>query len=176
FDVYAIGSLDNARFVGGANYAHILRNPEFWTALRNTLYFVLVGGPASVLVSLVAALLLNAKLARWKSFFRTVYFTPVVTTIVAIAIVWRYLYHPKYGLLNHALSSVGLGPIDWLGDPHWAMPAVILLSVWRTFGYNMLIFIAGLQAIPEDLYEAAPIDRTRAWPACPPVPVPRPPP
>src|SRR5262249_33634004 len=163
FDVYAIGSLDNARFVGGANYAHILRNPEFWTALRNTLYFVLVGGPASVLVSLVAAILLSAKLARWKSFFRTVYFTPVVTTLVAVAIVWRYLYHPKYGLLNHALSSFGLGPVDWLGDPHWAMPAVILLSVWRNFGYNMLIFVAGLQAIPEDLYEAAAIDGAGAW-------------
>jgi multiple sugar transport system permease protein len=163
FDIYAIGALENARFVGGANYAWLLRNPEFWNALANTLYFAGVGAPLAVVVSLVAALFLNAKLVRARSFFRTIYFVPVVTTLVAVAIVWRYLYHPRYGLLNAALGWFGVGPIDWLGDPRWAMPAVILLAVWRTFGYNMLIFVAGLQSIPEERYEAAAIDGASAW-------------
>src|SRR5690606_37581883 len=80
------------------------------------------------------------------------------TTLVAVAIVWRYLYHPQYGLLNYVLGRFGIGPIDWLGDPRWAMPAIILLAVWKNFGYNMLIFIAGLQNIPAELYEAAELD------------------
>ena len=158
FDLYAIGSPGAARFVGLRNYLQALTNPVFWIALKNTLYFVLVGGPLAVVVSLGAALLVNARLVRLKGLFRTIFFAPVVTTLVAVAIVWRYLYHPHYGLLNHALGVVGIGPIDWLGDPHWAMPAIILLAVWKNFGYNMLIFIAGLQSIPSEQYEAAAID------------------
>jgi multiple sugar transport system permease protein len=163
FDIYAIGSLDTARFVGLGNYADLLDNPLFWTALRNTLYYVLVGGPLSVAISLAAAVLLNSPRLRFRSFFRTVYFAPVVTTLVAVAIVWRYLYHPRYGLLNHVLGWIGVDPIDWLGDPRWAMPAIILLAIWKTFGYNMLIFLAGLQTIPEELYEAAAIDGAGPW-------------
>ena len=158
FDIYAIGSPSVARFVGLDNYIWLLQNGTFWAALGNTLKFVLLGGPLSIAVSLGAAMLLNAKLVRMRSFFRTVYFAPVVTTLVSVAIVWRYLYHPKYGLLNYVLGLVGINPIDWLGDPHWAMPAIILLAVWKNFGYNMLIFLAGLQTIPESLYEAANID------------------
>jgi multiple sugar transport system permease protein len=158
FDIYAVGDLDNARFVGLRNYAELLRNPLFWTAIQNTFYFALIGGPLTVAVSLGAALLVNAKATRFKALFRTVYFIPFVTTLVAVAIVWRYLYHPQYGLLNYALGWFGVAPINWLGDPKWAMPAIILLAVWKNFGYNMLIFIAGLQAIPDELYEAAAID------------------
>ncbi len=158
FDIYAVGDLANARFVGVRNYTALLDNPLFWKALKNTFYFALVGGPLTVAVSLGAALLVNAKIVRFKSVFRTLYFVPFVTTLVAVAIVWRYLYHPQYGLLNYALGAFGIGPINWLGDPKWAMPAIILLAVWKNFGYNMLIFIAGLQSIPEELYEAASID------------------
>jgi multiple sugar transport system permease protein len=158
FDIYAVGDLANARFVGARNYTALLDNPLFWTALQNTFYFALVGGPLTVAVSLGAALLVNAKIVRYKSVFRTLYFVPFVTTLVAVAIVWRYLYHPQYGLLNYALGAFGVEPINWLGDPDWAMPAIILLAVWKNFGYNMLIFIAGLQSIPEELYEAASID------------------
>jgi multiple sugar transport system permease protein len=158
FDLYAIGDLANARFVGVRNYAQLLQTSLFWTALKNTFYFALIGGPLSVAASLGAALLLNAKLVRFKGFFRTVYFIPFVTTLVAVAIVWRYLYHPRYGLLNYVLGLVGIPPIDWLGDPTWAMPAIILMAVWKNFGYNMLICIAGLQSIPEELYEAARLD------------------
>ncbi len=158
FDIYAVGDLGNARWVGLRNYARLLESPLFWQTLKNTFYFALVGGPLSIAVSLGAALLLNAKLVRFKGLFRTVYFAPFVTTLVAVAIVWRYLYHTRYGLLNYVLGGFGIGPIDWLGDPTWAMPAIILMAVWKSFGYNMLIFIAGLQAIPEELYEAARID------------------
>jgi multiple sugar transport system permease protein len=120
--------------------------------------FVIIGGPLSLGVSLAAALLLNSKAIRLRGLFRTIYFAPVVTTLVSVAIVWRYLYHPKYGLLNFLLGLVNIGPIDWLGDPHYAMPAIIFLAVWKNFGYNMLIFVAGLQVIPQDLYEAAALD------------------
>jgi multiple sugar transport system permease protein len=163
FDIYAIGRPDVARFVGLGNYAQVLANPLFWKALLNTFYFVVVGGPLSVLVSLVAAMLVSARLVRWQGLFRSIFFMPVVTTLVAVAIVWRYLYHPQYGLLNWALGLVHLGPVDWLGSPHWAMPAIILLAVWKNFGYNMLIFVAGLQSIPEELYEAASLDGASWW-------------
>jgi multiple sugar transport system permease protein len=163
FDIYALRTLENARIVGFDNYVALLRDPLFWTALRNTLYFVLVGGPLSVAVSLGAALLVSARLVRFKGFFRTVYFAPVVTTLVAVAVVWRYIYHPRFGLLNYALGFLGIDPIDWLGDPVWAMPSIILLAVWKNFGYNMVIFIAGLQAIPDYLYEAAELDGAGPW-------------
>ena len=163
FDIYAVGAPETARFVGLKNYVFLLSNGTFWKAVGNTLQFVLVGGPLSLATSLAAALLLNAKLVRLRGLLRTIYFAPVVTTLVSVAIVWRYLYHPRYGLLNHLLGLVGVDPIDWLGDPHWAMPAIILLGVWKNFGYNMLIFIAGLQVIPQDLYEAASIDGAGPW-------------
>ena len=158
FDLYALADLGNLRFVALGNYLELLRTPLFWKAFGNTAYFVFVGGPLSVAVSLGAALLVNARLLRFKALWRTVFFAPVVTTLVAVAIVWRYLYHTHYGFLNYALGVFGLGPIDWLGDPTWAMPAIILLAVWKNFGYNMIIFLAGLQAIDPQLYEAAQID------------------
>ena len=162
FDIYAVASPANTRFVGLGNYAELLQNPLFWTAVGNTLYFVVVGGPLSVAVSLGAALLVNSKLTRAKGFFRAVYFVPVVTTLVAVAVIWRYLYDPRFGLLNYGLHFLGIRPIDWLGNPHWAMPSIILMTVWKNFGYNMLIFVAGLQAISQDLYDAALVDGASA--------------
>ena len=158
FDIYALADLGNLRFVGLQNYWQLLHNPLFWKALGNTLYFVVVGVPLSIAMSLGAALLLHSKLGWFKPFFRTAYFAPVVTTVVAVAVIWKYLFHTRYGLVNWALSFLGVDPIDWLGDPHWAMPMIILFAVWKNFGYNMIIILAGLQSIPEDLYEAARID------------------
>ena len=163
FDLYSIADLGNTRFVGLKNYHDLATSPLFWTALRNTLYFVAVGGPLSAAMSLFAAVLVNAKLVRFKPFFRSAFFAPWVTTLVAMALVWRYIYHPQYGLLNAALGVIGIGPVDWLGDPHWSMPSLILLSVWKNFGYNMLVFLAGLQSIPQELYEAAALDGAGAW-------------
>ncbi len=158
FDLYALADWRNLRFVGFGNYTELLQTPLFWKSLGNTFYFVIVGVPLSIGVSLGAALLLNAPVARFRAFFRTALFAPVVTTLVAVAVIWRYLFHSSYGLVNWALGHVGIAPIDWLGDPQWAMPTIILLAVWKNFGYNMVIFLAGLQAIPQDLYEAARID------------------
>ena len=163
FDIYALADPGNLRFVGLGNYVGLLQNPLFWKSLGNTLYFVIVGVPLSVAMSLGAALLLHSKVGRLKPFFRTAYFAPVVTTVVAVAVIWRYLFHTKYGLVNWGLSTLGIDAIDWLGDPRWAMPTIILFAVWKNFGYNMIIFLAGLQSIPEDLYEAARIDGANTW-------------
>ena len=163
FDLYALASLDNLRFVGLANYWHTLNRPLFWQALGNTIYFVVLGVPLSIVVSLGCAVLLQSKLARFKPLLRTALFAPVVTTLVAVAVVWRYLFHARYGWINQLLGSFGIDPIDWLGDPHWSMPAIIVFAAWKNFGGNMIIFIAALQAIPDDLYEAARLDGAKAW-------------
>jgi len=163
FDLYTLGDVHNLRFVALRNYRELLANPIFWTAFGNTLYFALVGGPLTVAISLIAALLVNSRLTRWKALFRTVYFAPVVTTLVAVSVVFKYLYHPRFGLINLALGAMHLPQPDWLGDPHFAMPAIILLAAWKGFGYTMIIFIAGLQTIPGELYEAARLDGAGQW-------------
>ncbi len=163
FDLYAIGDPTSVRFVGLANYGHALTNADSWNALRVTLAYAFIGAPLSVAVSLAAALLVDARSTRFKPFFRAVYFAPVVTTLVAVAIVWRYLYQPQYGLMNAFLARFGVPRIDWLGDPHWAMPSIIVLSVWKNFGYNLLIFVAGLQNVPKELHEAAQLDGATGW-------------
>ncbi len=163
FDIYALADLRNLRFVGLDNYVNLLQTPLFWQALANTGFFVLVGVPLSIAASLGAALLLNSSLVRFSAFFRTALFAPVVTTLVAVAVVWRYLLHARYGLINHGLAQLGIDPIDWLGNPYLAMPAIALMSAWKNFGYNMIILLAGLQAIPKDLYEAASIDGASKW-------------
>ncbi len=162
FDIYAIADPANLRLVWLHNYVQLLRTPLFWTALGNTLYFVVVGVPLSITVSLATALLLESELARLKAVFRTALFAPVVTTVVAVAVVWRNLLHTRYGWINHALGALGIAPIDWFGDPHWSMPAIILFAVWKNFGINMIIFVAALQAIPRELYEAARIEGASA--------------
>lgn len=161
FDLYGVADLGNVRLIGLDNYRRLFATPLFWTSLRNTGLFVVVGGPLSIAVSLGTALLLNARLARAPGVFRTALFAPVVTTVVAVAVIWRYLFHTRYGFLNYVLGWFGIDAVDWLGDPHWSMPAMIVFAVWKNFGYNMIIFVAGLQAIPGELYEAARIDGAR---------------
>lgn len=163
FDLYALADPLNLRWVGFDNYTELLQRPLFWQAMGNTLYFVIVGVPLSILVSLSAAVLLQDAAARATAFFRTALFAPVVTTVVAVAVIWRYLFHTRYGWINYALDGIGIAPVDWLGDPQWAMPTLILFAVWKNFGYNMIILLAGLQAIPADLYEAARIDGANRW-------------
>jgi multiple sugar transport system permease protein len=163
YDLYALADIRNLRFVALSNYWALLQRPLFWSALGHTVYFVAVGVPLSMAASLGSALLLNSPLARAKPFFRTALFAPVVTTVVAMAVIWRYLFNTKYGMANFVLGHLGIHPIDWLGDPHWAMPTIIAFAVWKNFGYNMIIFLAGLQAIPIDLYEAARIDGASPW-------------
>ena len=131
FDIYAIANPSTTRFVGLANYQKLLHSPEFWQALKNTFYFALVGGPITIAVSLGTALLLNAKLVRFKSFFRTIYFTPFVTTLVAVAIVWRYLYHTRYGLLNYTLGHFG-PKTKWPRCSRRAAPRLTVSSTPKT--------------------------------------------
>ncbi|MFZ4653397.1 MAG: sugar ABC transporter permease [Methylococcus sp.] len=163
FDLYALARWDHLRLIGFENYRHLLNDPLFFLALKNTFYFVAIGAPLSVSASLLTALLINQRRVRGQGFFRTVFFLPVVTTLVAVAVVWRYLYHPRLGLLNYVLSLLGIEPIDWLGDPQWAMPSLIIMAVWKNFGFNMVIFIAGLKSIPRRLYEAAEVDGAGAF-------------
>ncbi len=163
FDLYALADLSTLRFVGLGNYARLLGTPLFWEALGRTLYFVVVGVPLSLGLSLGAALLLHSRFARWQPLFRTALFAPVVTTVVAVAVIWRYLLHTRYGLVNEALAAVGIAPVDWLGDPRWAMPSIIVFAAWKNFGYNMVILLAALQAVPRELYESARVDGAGGW-------------
>ncbi|HET7816338.1 MAG TPA: sugar ABC transporter permease [Sphingomicrobium sp.] len=163
FDLYALADIQDLRFIGLGNYGELLQTPLFWKALGNTFYFVIVGVPLSIALSLAAAMLLNGVASALVGLFRTALFAPVVTTLVAVAVIWRYLLHTRYGMINYGLERLGIDPVDWLGDPNWAMPAIIFFAVWKNFGYNMVILLAGLQTIPNDLYEAARIDGANAW-------------
>ncbi len=157
-NIKTITSFFNFHFVGFANYVKLFKDEIFWKSFFNTFYFVLVGGPLTILAALFSALLLNKSIVKAKSLFRTIYFLPVVTTIVAIAVVWRMLYEPRLGLINWVLSLVSIQGPDWLNSTVFAMPAIIVMASWKGFGINMLILVAGLQAIPRELYEASQID------------------
>jgi multiple sugar transport system permease protein len=146
------------KLIGIANYRKLLTNdPVFRQVMINTVYFV--GGvvPLDVVCSLGLALLLNRPI-RAMGIYRAIYFVPVVTSLIAVAIVWQWLYHTDVGLINYALAGVGLPKVNWLGSIEWAMPAVIFMSTWKAMGYYAVIFLAGLQGIPQHLYEAADID------------------
>lgn len=144
-------------FVGLVNFRALWADPEFWRALRHTFGFLLGYIPLVMLCGLGAALALNARIPG-RGFFRAVYFLPVVTAWVAVALVWKWLLNPGYGLVNHLLGLAGVAGPAWLFDPGWAMPAVVLTSVWKDTGFVMAILLAGLQNIPREYYEAAAID------------------
>jgi multiple sugar transport system permease protein len=153
----------NLRFVGIDNYLRLTTSPLFWRALGNTVWFVVFGTPLAIAASLAAALILNAKTLRWRPIWRVALFAPYVTTLVATAVVWRYLLHTRYGLINYALGAIGVPPVDWLGSPTASLPAILIFVVWKIFGYNMLIFLAVLQTVPEELYDAAKVDGAGPW-------------
>jgi multiple sugar transport system permease protein len=153
-----------ARFVGLRNFTLLFQDPVFYKSLRNTAYFAAVVVPLQAGLALVLALLVNAKV-RGVNFFRTVYFLPVVTSMVVVSLLWTFLYRQD-GLVNHVISGLTLGHVhgpDWLGDPATAMPAIILMSVWQGVGFHMIIWLAGLQTIPAELYEAADLDGAARW-------------
>jgi multiple sugar transport system permease protein len=149
------------QWIGLENYRVSLQTDVFWQTWRNTIYYVVASVAGSMVLSLILALALNEKL-RGVTFYRGIYFLPVVTSAVAVSIVWRWLYNPDFGLLNVLLTSVGLPALPWLNSLTWAMPSVIIMSVWHTLGYNMVIFLAGLQGIGDHFYEAAEIDGANA--------------
>jgi multiple sugar transport system permease protein len=149
-------------WVGVSNYQDIVDDEFFWRALVNTTTFTAWSIPLSMAIGLGLALLLNQKL-RGLGVYRTIYYLPVVTSMVAVAMIWIQLFDPLYGVISNSLETIGIKGIDWLGDPNLAMPTVIVVSVWKVIGWNMLIYLAGLQGIPDYLKEAAAIDGANRW-------------
>jgi ABC-type sugar transport system permease subunit len=152
-----------ASFVGVQNYANLFSDAKFWKALGNTAYFVAVGVPLTLALGLVIANALSRGITRFRTAFRVGYYLPVITSIVAIAVVWRFLLNPDVGLINLLLQGLGIKGPDWLANPALAMPSIIAMAVWRNVGFAMVVFIAGMQAIPVVLYEAASIDGAGRW-------------
>lgn len=146
-------------FVGLNNYARLLEDTRFHQAVGNTLYYAIFSVPLTMALGLLIALLLNNQI-RARGLFRTLYYLPVVTPLVIAAIIWKWLYNGDYGLINYYLIQLGLidKPLLWLADPNLAMPSVILMSVWKGVGFHMVVYLAGLQAIPEELFDAAKVD------------------
>jgi multiple sugar transport system permease protein len=155
-----------ARPVGLDNFVTLFGDSVFWASLRNTAYFALVVVPVQAGLALILALLVNVKV-RGTNFFRTVYFVPVVTSMVVISLLWRFIYQPD-GLLNHLISGISFGHwhgTDWLNNPGTAMPAIMVMSIWQAVGFHMIVWLAGLQTISRDLYEAAALDGASGWKA-----------
>ncbi|WP_353952773.1 sugar ABC transporter permease [Knoellia sp. S7-12] len=148
--------------VGLDNYTRALSDPVFRKAMFNTAYFVLIGMPLTLGLALAAALALDKGIRRFRAVFRLGFYLPVITSIVAVAVVWRFLLQHESGLINTVLGWVGIDGPNWLGDPNWSMPGLIMMASWRNFGTPMIIFLAGLQSVPAMLHEAAKIDGASA--------------
>jgi multiple sugar transport system permease protein len=149
-------------FAGIGQYTHLFSDSRFIRSMVNTGYFVVVGIPLTMVVALALAVALNSGIRRFRTAFRVGFYTPVVCSIVAVAVVWRFILQPD-GLLNAALGAVGINGPDWLNSTTWAMPSMILMAVWRNMGTLMIIFLAGLQGVPEETLEAASVDGAGAW-------------
>ena len=149
-------------FNGFNNWADLLKDDLLWRAVLQTLYYAVASVTGATALSIALALALNQRL-KTIGFYRTFFFLPAVTSLVAIAMVWRWIYNTEFGVLNAFLGSLGINPVNWLGDPVLAMPAVILMSIWRSAGFNTVLFLAGLQGVPQEYYEAAEIDGASKW-------------
>ncbi|MEG8041992.1 sugar ABC transporter permease [Sphingomonas sp. LR59] len=163
YSIYALADWANLRFVGLGNFVDLFSTPLFWRAIGNTALFAVLGVPMAIGTSLAVALLLNDATVRWKPLWRVLLFAPYVTSIVATAVVWRFLFNERSGLINRALATIGAAPIDWLGNPHTSIPAILIFVTWKIFGYNMIVFTAALSAVPQDLMEAARLDGAGRW-------------
>lgn len=150
------------KYVGLQNYRELFADPTFIKVLGNTFVFSIVTVPVGIIISLFLAIALDQKLAGIR-FYRTAYFLPTITSMVAIAMVWQWIYNPDFGLLNYILGLVGIQGPNWLSSEKWAMPAVMITSVWKGLGFNMLLFLAGLQSINQTYYEAADIEGANWW-------------
>ena len=154
--------LSPPQWVGLDNYRELADDRLFWIALKNTLYFTGVSVPVTLILALGLAALMNRKI-RGIEALRAIYFFPVTASIVAVSLLWAWMYTPDFGIINYLLSYLGIPKINWLVDPRMAMPSVIIMSIWRGLGFNIVVFLAGLQSIPRDLYEAADLDGASGW-------------
>ncbi len=154
--------LTPVKWIGFENYQTLITDQVFWKVLWNTIYYTIGTVPAGIIISLFLAIALNQKIKGVK-IFRATYFLPVISSTVAVAVVWQWLYNPEFGLLNYLLALIGIEGPKWLTSTTWAMPAIIVTSIWKNLGFNMLLFLAGLQGIPETFYEAAQIDGANWW-------------
>ncbi|GIP16023.1 sugar ABC transporter permease [Paenibacillus montaniterrae] len=162
-DLGGLANFNSISFIGFENYVEVLKDPVFMKAIYNTIFYVVIGVPLVILFSLAIALLINLGTSRIFKAFRVVYYLPSVTNIVAVAVVWNYLYNPTLGLFNYLLNLVGLPDVPWLTEPTIAKLSLILLALWKAVGLNMIIFIAALQGIPKSYYEAAQLDGANTW-------------
>ncbi|SEG57206.1 carbohydrate ABC transporter permease [Paenibacillus sp. UNC499MF] len=162
-DLAGLADYSNINFIGFKNYISVLQDPIFIKSITNTLFYVIIGVPCVVILSLGIALLINYGASRVFKAFRVIYYLPSVTNVVAVAVVWSYLYNPAFGLFNYVLESAGFDKVPWLTDPLIAKISLILLALWRAVGLNMIIFIAALQGIPKTYYEAAQLDGASTW-------------
>jgi len=158
WNIYGVRDASKIIFIGFENYSKIISDPIFFRALKNTLVYAFLGVPLNIFLALGAAVLLNQGFVRFKSFFRLGFFLPVITTFVAVALIWRWLYDTSHGPINWAIGGAGVPPQNWLSNEYLALPAIVFMGVWKGFGYNMMIFIAALQSISDEIYEAAEID------------------
>ena len=149
-------------FVGLGNFQRLIHDRSFWASLAHTLRFIAGYIPLVMVIALSVAVILNQKL-RGVLFFRAAFFTPVVSAWVAVALLWKWIFNPKFGIVNYLLGLVGIQGPAWLFDPQWAMPAIIITSVWKDIGFVTVMFLAGLQGIPEEYYDAAAIDGAGGW-------------
>jgi len=163
FNAYSFLDWSKTNIVWIQNFIDVLHDDLFWKAVFNTLYAFILAYPLTIFFSLLFAFLLNREETYFKNFFRLLIYLPSVTSTIAIAVVWSWILNPKYGLLNWFLGLFGIPPQEWLSNTRWAMLAVVALVVWKAIGPNMLLFIAGLQGIPEELYESAEIDGANRW-------------
>lgn len=156
--------MHSPKWVGLANYKAILfDDPRFWKSIRNTIFYTAGVIPIGVALSLLLAMAIDQKI-KFKNFFCTMFFIPAVTSVIALSVIWKWMFAgEKYGLINHFLMLAGFKPVDWLMSPTWTLPAIMIMSIWAGIGYNMIIFMAGLQTIPKTVYEAADIDGANAW-------------
>ena len=160
--LYEWDLLTSPQFVGLGNFQRLIHDRNFWTALAHTLYFIVGYIPLVMIISLGVAVVLNQKL-KGVILFRTALFIPVVSAWVAVALLWKWIFNPKFGIVNYLLGLIGIQGPAWLFDPQWAMPAIIITSVWKDIGFVMVMFLAGLQGIPTEYYEAAAIDGASGW-------------
>lgn len=158
FTDYQLGA-SAINLIGFANFVQMAADPVFWRSLSNTIVYAVLVVPGSVILGLGVAMLIDSR-PSMQGFYRTVFFLPFMASLIAMSIVWEFMLHPSFGIVNHMITAIGFTPVNWLQDKTVALDALAVIGIWQNFGFNMVLFLAGLAAIPRDIYEAAELDGT----------------